>query len=173
MTVGCVGHQPLLVLLEESLEGSCLHRLGAFLGIDGAQIVHLRLVHPFVVDLCQGVEILLQLLEFGSFRLVFDLRQLAQIRILRMQGVDADRIVGVGVLPRVGDIRIVDGQHLQHTLLGLGTPVDHQFQVTEVAHTETALTTEREDRYHRTCCLPRIDGEESLRQLVHHHLALF
>ena len=139
MTVGSVGHQPLLVLLEERLEGGSLHRLCTLLGIDRAQIVHLRLVHPFVVDLRQGVEFFLQLLEFGVCGLVLDLRQLAQIRILRMQGVDADRVVGVGVLPRMGDVRIVDGQHLQHTLLGLGTPVDHQLQVTEVTHTETAL----------------------------------
>ena len=79
-----------------------------------------------------------------------------------MQGIDADAVIRIGVLPGLRHVRVVDGQHLQHALLCLGTPIDHLFQVAEVTHTETALTTQREDGNHRTCALPGIDGEVGL-----------
>ena len=170
---GSVGHQPLLVLLEEVLEGLSLQGLGSLLGIYLAQIVHLGVVHALVVYLFQGVQFLAQSLEFLTLGLVLQLRQLAQVRVLRMQGVDADTVVGVRVLPGVGDVRIVDGQYLQYSLLGLCTPVDHHLQVAEVAYAKASLTTEREDGNHRSSALPRVNGEESLCQFVHHYVARF
>ena len=90
-----------------------------------------------------------------------------------MQGIDADGVVGVGVLPGLRHVRIVDGQHLQHALFRLGTPVDHLFQITEVTHTETAFTAEGENGNHRTGSLPGINGKMSLLQFIDHHFALF
>ena len=66
-----------------------------------------------------------------------------------------------------------DGQNLKDALLGLLTPVDHQFQVAEVAYAETALAAEREDGNHGSGSLPGINGEEGLRQFIDNHLAQF
>ena len=103
------------------------------------QVFHLRGEHALIVNLRQRVQLLAQLLIVGAALLVFQLRQLAQVRILRMQGIDADAVVGIAVLPRAGGVGVVDGQHLQDALAGLRTPVDHQLQVAEVAHAEASL----------------------------------
>ena len=92
---GGIRHQPLLALLKELLEGFCLHRLSTFLGINLAQIVHLGVVHTLVVYLWQGVQLFLQGLKRLTLRLIFQLWQLAQVSVLRMQGIDADAIVGI------------------------------------------------------------------------------
>ena len=172
VTEGGVRHEPVLVLLEEGLKGLGLHHLTALLGEELAQIGELGIVHALVVDLWQGVELFLQGFVVGLALLVLQRRQLSEVGVLRMQRVDADRVVRIAVLPGVGHVRIVDGQHLQHALAGLGTPVDHLLQIAEVAHSEAAFTAQREDGDDGTCTLPRIDGEESLRQLVDDHLAL-
>ena len=140
MAEGCIRHEPLLVLLEELLEGFALHRLTAFLGIELAQIGHLRIVHALIVDLRQGVELLLQGVIVGLALLVLQLWQLTEVGILWMEGIDADGVVGIAVLPGERHVRIVDGQYLKHALSGLGTPVDHLLQVAEVAHAEAPLT---------------------------------
>ena len=88
-----------------------------------------------------------------------------------MQGIDADTVVGIRVLPGVRDVGIVDGQYLQHTLLGLVAPVNHQLQVAEIANAETALTAERENGNHRSRTFPGINGEVSLCQFVDDHIA--
>ena len=170
---GSIGHKPLFVLLEELLEGLALHHLAAFLSIEFAQILHLGIVHPLVVNLRQGVQFFLQSVVVGLACLVLEGRQLAQVGILRMQGIDADGVVRIGILPGMSDVRIVDGEYLQHALLRLGAPVDHQLQVAEVAHAEATLAAEREDGNHRAGTLPRIDGEIGLRQFIDHHLAEF
>ena len=41
----------------------------------------------------------------------------------------------------MGDIGIIDGQNLQHTLTGLVGPVNHHLQVAEVSYAKAALTT--------------------------------
>ena len=70
----------------------------------------------------------------------------------------------------MGHIGIIDWQHLNHTLVGLVCPVNHHFQIAEVAHTKTPLTAQRENRNHRTGTFPWINGEISLRQFIDHHL---
>ena len=40
----------------------------------------------------------------------------------------------------MGDVGVIDREHLEYTLLGQCTPVDHFLQIAEVAHTETAFT---------------------------------
>ena len=92
---------------------------------------------------------------------------------MRMEGIDADTVVGIAILPGTRHIGIGDRQHLKDTLFGLGTPVDHHLQIAEVTHAEATLTTEREDGNHRTCRLPRVNGEIGLRQFIDHHLAEF
>ena len=87
-----------------------------------------------------------------------------------MQGIDADSIVGIAILPRARHIGIVDGQHLQNALVGLVYPVHHLLKVTKVTHAKRALTTQREDRYHGTCTLPRIYREVRLRQFIDDNL---
>ena len=95
MTESGIRYQPLLVLLEELLKGSRLHRLGTFLSIDGTQILHLGIVYTLIVDLWQGVQRFTQNLVLLAQFFVFQLWQLAQIGVLRMQCIDADRVVGI------------------------------------------------------------------------------
>ena len=137
---GSIGHQPGLVLVEELLEGLALQDGLTLLLVERPQILQLRIVHPLVVDLRQGVQFQSECLELRLQRLVLQGGQLAEVGILGMECIDADRVIGIGVLPGVGHVRVVDGQHLQHALLRLGTPVHHQLQVAEVTHTETPLT---------------------------------
>ena len=50
-----IGYQPVLVLLKELLVCSSLHDLCTFLGINGTKIVHLGIVHAFVINLWQCI----------------------------------------------------------------------------------------------------------------------
>ena len=171
MTECCVRHQPILVLLEELLEGGGLHYLSTLLSIDGAQIVHLGVVHTLIVDLWQGIKRFLQRLILLAEFLVLQLWKLSQVGILRMQSVYADRIVWIRILPSVGYVGVVDRQYLQNALLGFVAPVNHHLEVAEVAYSETTFATQREDGDNRTCALPWINGEVSLRQFVYHNFA--
>ena len=104
-----------------------------------AQICHLVLAHLFIVYLWQFVQLLLQLLVLASFLGVFQCWQLSQVNVLWMQGIDADAVVWIGVLPGVCDDGVVDGQHLYHPHAGGLCPVHHFLQVAEVAHPKAAL----------------------------------
>ena len=137
---GCIGHQPGLVLVEELLEGLALHDGFAFLRIECPQILQLRIVHPLIVDLWQSIQLQSQCFELHLQGLVLQGRQLTEVRVLWMECIDADGIIRIGVLPGVGHVRIIDRQHLQHTLFGLGAPINHHLQVAEVTHTEATLT---------------------------------
>ena len=79
-----------------------------------------------------------------------------------MQGIDANRIIRIAVLPCVRHIRVVDGQYLKNTLVGLVGPLNHQFQIAEVTHTKRTLAAQRENGNHRTGTLPWIDGKAGL-----------
>ena len=63
MAEGSIGHEPLLILCKELLEGLALHRLAALLGIKLTEILELGIVHALVVDLRQSVELFLQGIE--------------------------------------------------------------------------------------------------------------
>ena len=106
------------------------------------QIVHLSFEHAFVVNLWQGVQLLAQCLELSALSGILNLGQLTEVSVLWMQGVDADSIVGIAILPRTRHVGIVDRQHLQNALVGLVNPVNHLLQITEVAHAKGALTTQ-------------------------------
>ena len=135
------------------------------------QIIHLGVVYTLVVDLRQGVQLFPDDFEAQTLLLVLDGGQLSQVCILWMQGIDTDGIIRIGILPGVGDGGIVDREYLQHALLGLVAPVDEHFQVAKVAHAKAALTSQREDGDHRSCTLPGINREVSLREFVNHHVA--
>ena len=109
---------------------------------DLTQIVQFSSKHPLVVDLRQSVQFLTQGLESLTFGLILESRQLTEVGILRMEGVDADAVVGIAVLPGMCHIGIGDRQHLQDALFGLRTPVDHHFQITKVTHAKTTLAAE-------------------------------
>ena len=104
--------QPLLVLLKELLVGCAAAGGRPFLCEEFLQIVHLGLEHALVVNLRQRVELLTDALKLFLLLFVLQCWQLAEVSVLRMQGIDADGVIGVGVLPGVGHIGIVDGQHL-------------------------------------------------------------
>ncbi len=131
--------QPLLVLLHEGLVGLGAARAGALLCVELAQVLHLGAEHALIVYLRQRVQLLPQLLVVLAALLVLQRGQLPQVHVLRVQGIDADGVVGVAVLPGARGVGVVDGQYLQDALSGLGTPVHHQLQVAEVAHAEAAL----------------------------------
>ena len=92
---GGVRHEPLLVGLEELCKRAPLHHCLALFGIEFAQIGQLGVVHPFVVNLRQGVELGAQLLIVLAPCLVGERRQLPQVGVLRVQGIDAYAVVRV------------------------------------------------------------------------------
>ena len=137
------------------------------------QIIHLSSEHPLIINLWQGIQFLTELLELDFYFFILNLWQLPEVRVLRMQGIDADTIIRIAVLPCLSHIGIVDWQYLDDMLVGLVRPVDHHFQITEIAYTETALTAEGEDRDDGSGSLPRIDREESLRKLINDNFPFF
>ena len=169
ITEGSVRHQPVLVLLEKQLVSVAALHGRPLLGERLAQVGYLRGKDALVVNLRQLVQLHTQGLELLPLLLVFQGWQLAQVAVLRMQGVDADGVVGIGVLPGAGDEGVVDREHLQDALLGLVAPVNHELQVAEVAHAKAALAAQREDGDDGAGTLPRVDREEGLWQLVDHH----
>ena len=106
---GCIRHQPLFIIFEEAFETLALHHLATLLGVECAQILHLGLVHTLVVNLGQGVQLLAQCLELRLQCLVLQGRQLTEVGVLGMERIDADRVIGIGVLPGMGARRVVDG----------------------------------------------------------------
>ncbi len=169
---GCIGHKPLLVGLEVLLEVGRFHGLGALLLVELFHVGQLGLVHALVVDFGQRVELGLQLAVVLATAGVGQLRQLPQVDVLRVQGVDADAVVGVAVGPGVGDGGVVDGQHLQGLLPGRGHIVDHVLEVAEVAHAEAACRLEREHGHHGAGDAPVAYGEAGCGQLIDHAVAL-
>ena len=143
----------------------------SFLLEDGAQIVALSIVHTLVVDLRQGIQLLAQGRELLLQLRILQFGQLAQVGILGVQGEYRDAGVGIGVGPGVSGRGVVDGQHLQQTLMGASHPVDHQPQITEVTHAERAFRTKREHRHKRSCHSLIRDGEEGLVEMIHLHVA--
>ena len=136
-----IGFQPFLVIvIELFITLSSLYALPLLLK-QHMQIVQFSFEHTLIVYLWQAVQLLAQCLKLRFCCLIFDLWQLAEISILRMQGIDADTVIGIAILPSTCHIGIVDGQHLNKALLGSGSPVNHQFQVAKVAHTKASLTT--------------------------------
>ena len=133
------------------------------------QILGLGLVHPFIVDLWQTVEVFPQFLEIDAFFGISKRWQGIEVDILGMKGKDADATVGIRVGPGVGDGGVVDGQHLQHSLSRAGHPVDHLLQVAEVAHAETVFGAEREYRYQCAGTTDVVDGEEGRFEFIDHH----
>ena len=166
-----IGLQPLAVVIDELLIGSTTFDGGTLLLEDSLQITHLGLHHAFIVYLWQGIQFLAQRFVLRFQSLILQGWQLTQIGILRMQGIDADRVVGIRVLPGMSDSSIVDRQYLQHVLTRLGTPVYNHPQVAEVSYAEAPLTTQREDGNHSTSTLPQRDTEPRLLHLDDHHLA--
>ena len=158
----CIGLQPLTVLFDETLVVCRTLCLGTLLLIDEMQVIHLGLEHALIVNLRQGIQFLTQLFEPVSFLLVFYLWQLSEVTILRMQSIDTDTIVRIGILPHTRHIRIGNGQNLKNTLFGLVTPVNHQLQIAKVTNAEATSRTERKYRNDGTSTFPRIDGEEGL-----------
>ena len=169
---GGIGDEPILIGVEEVFVLLALEHLGAFLLIEQRQVLKFGFVDALIVDLGQRVQLLAQLLELGLALLVSEFGQLPQVDVLRVQGIDADAVVGITVAPGMGDGGVVDGQHLQGALACACHPVDHQLEVTEVAHAETALAAQREDGHHGTRQLGGVEGEVGLLQLIHNVLTL-
>ena len=167
-----IGLEPRLVLFEEFLIIRTTAQGGPLLLEEFVQIVHLGRRHALIVYLRQCVELVAQRLVVAAALGILEGRQLAKVHILRMEGVDADAIIGIAVLPRVGDAGVIDGQHLDDAQPHLIGPVDHQLKVAKVAHAKAALRAQREDGNHHAGPLPWVDGEESLWQFVDHHLAV-
>ena len=157
---------------KELLESRRTHHAFAFLTEDGTQVFVLEVVHALIVDDRQRIELPSTLLEclFGLF--VLEAGQLSQVGILRMEGKDADAAVGIGVGPCVCQGGVVDGKHLQHALSGAGRPLDHAFEVTEVAHTAASFRAEGEHRNEGTAAADGCDGEVGLVEFVDHHVAI-
>ena len=143
-TESSIGNQPVFVFPVKVLVLLALHHLFAFFAEGEAEIVTLGLVHTFVVNLGQCVKLAEGFLVFLLLGGVGKRAYLAQIDEHRVEGIDRDGLVGVGVYPTSRHGGVVDGQNLQGALTGLYGPVNHFLQVAEVADTLAAFGTERE-----------------------------
>ena len=137
------------------------------------EIFEFGVVDTLVVDLLQGVELYAQFLEAVALFGVFQLWQLREVDIHRMQCKHTDATIGVGVGPSVGDRAVVDRQDLQHTLAGRVDIVDHLLQVTEVSYAEACLGAQGEHRHERAGDLGVVDGHISLVKIIDHDLTVF
>ena len=108
------------------------------------EVIALKFVDTGIIDRGQGVEFTKLAFESGLFLRIRQRRQGAQINIHRVEGVDRNGVVGVGIGVLTRERGVVDGEYLQHALSGDGHPVDHRFEIAKVAHTLAALTTQGE-----------------------------
>ena len=153
-------------MLEEGLEAYGVETLLAFLLIDVADVGTLGVVDAFVVDLLEGIELDALSLVFGSLLFVLKGRKLAQVEILRMESVDRDGVVGIGVSPGAGDGGVVDGEDLYGLLVSEYSPVDKTLEVAKVTYAEAAFAAQGEDGHgytcHTTCVVPGVVEVELL-----------
>ena len=134
--------QPMGRLLQKKAVGLGAAHAGRHLLEYQMKILILAVVHRFVVHLRQAVELLTSGLHLFGLCLVLERRQLAQVAIHGMQGIDADGRIGIRVHPGVGTGSIIDGQNLQDVLTRPGHPVGHSLQVAKVTHAKTAFAAE-------------------------------
>ena len=153
--VSGIGFKPCLVGFKKLLVCTSSAHIAPFLPEQFAQIPLLGLVHTFIVYLRQGIEFPAQCFVVGGTVGIGQRGQLSQVGILRMQGIDADAVVGIRVLPCAGDGGIIDGEHLQHALPSHGHPIHKLLQIAKIAHSKTALRAQREHGNHRSCGTPR------------------
>ena len=167
-----IRHEPVFIVVEECLKRLGAHHLCAVLLKELTQIASLGGIHSLIVDLRERVEFVLECGVIARTLFVLKLWKLANIDEHWVQRIDADALVGIGVQPCVGDGCIIDREHLKRTLTGGNHPVDHLFEVAEVAHTKTAFAAERENRYHGTSHTPIGQVEFRFVELVNHSVAL-
>ena len=172
IAVLCIRNQPLLCLLEECLELLGCHHCRSFLFEDSTQVTVFSIVDTLIVNLWQCVQLFLQRFHLFPQLDTLELRQLVEVGILRMECKDADTAIRIAVCPRMGNRCIVDGQDLQQTLMGCCHPVDHLFQVSEVADTEARLRTKGEYGNQCSCTFHGRYGEVSLRKFIDNHIAV-
>ena len=120
----CIRYQPLLVLSVEILIVSSSAQRCPFLVKQQVQVIELGLEHALVVYLRQGIQLLTQGLKLLTLGIVLQLWHLPEIDILWVQGIDADTVIRITILPGFSHIRIVNRQYLNDALVGLCRPVN-------------------------------------------------
>ena len=153
-----VGDQPLLVSADKVLACWRAKNRSALLSVQSVQIAHLQVESAFVIHLCQGIQFLTLAIVFLHKRLVRDTGQLAEVQIQRIQGIDADGIVGIAIAPGGSLGGVVDGQQLYHAHTGSVGPIHKHAQVAKVACSLAMLATEGEDWDNDTSRFPMLVG---------------
>ena len=76
-----------------------------------------------------------------------------------MKGKNANATIWIRVGPGVRCGAIVDGQHLQHALIGMHHKIYHGFKVAKIAHAKAAFGAQREHGHKRTskAFVPKIE----------------
>ncbi len=72
-----------------------------------------------------------------------------------MEGENGVGLVGIRVGPGMGHRGVIDGEHLDEPLAGLGSPVDKHLDVVKFTYAEVFLRPEGEHRYGHTGSAPR------------------
>ena len=117
------------------------------------QVLLFQFENLHIIEGRQGIQLLPTFLESSECLLVGK-RQLPEVGINGMQGMDADGIVGIAVRKGALLRGVIDGQELNGVHSGLCCPVGHLLEVAEVTNPLTALCAEREERHHKACHLP-------------------
>ncbi len=159
---GSIGQQPVFVRCGELLESTAAHHAGALLCEDGTGIPVFQMEHLFVVKLREGIEPGGLFFEGSLCLLVAQRADVLQVQVDGMQGHDGDAAVRVGIGPGLGGSGVVDRKQLEQGLSGGCGPVDHQFDVGEVADAGTAAAAEREHGDGRSGIAGMLVGEGRL-----------
>ena len=126
--------QPVLVLSKPLFiffRIKCL--LASFL-IDLLNIRRLHTIYRLIVTIAQGVQFTTLTVIGCHLGLALQGAQFFQIQIMRMKGKGRDDIIRIGVVPLMGNRRIVDRQQLDDLHTRLYSPINHPSQVSEVAY---------------------------------------
>ena len=107
---GCRGQHLLSLLLEDEVE-----------------VFPFGFVDCLIIDGGQGIQFLLTFVERSHKFLVFQCTQLFQVCVHRVESIDGDAVIRIGVCPRMCHGGVVDRQNLYGFLPGADGPVDHAF----------------------------------------------
>ena len=106
------------------------------------KIFPLGFVDGFVIDGGQGIQLFLPFVEVCHGFFILQCSQLLQVGVHRMESIDGDAVIRIGIRPCMRHGSVVNGQNLYGFLFGAYRPVNHTLQVAEVAHTKALFGAE-------------------------------
>ena len=143
---GRISRQPLRMAARKGGISLRLQQFAAVCTEREQQKITLELVDPRIVDGRECIEFAKFTVECGLLARVGQGRQGAQVHIHRVEGIDRNGVIRVGIGVFARECGVVNGENLQHSLTGGRCPVDHAPQIAEIADSLTAFTAQGKHR---------------------------